>query len=224
MSTDRETTLAVRSWLEDGATRLPDRVLDAVLDQLPATPQRRSWWPARRFADMNTYVKLFAAAAAVLVVAVVGYQLLPRNGGVGGQPTIAPSPTPSLLAHGTFTVAGFSVELDATGGGSSVTGRMAVDSPTGDFTVDLQCARTSATGLLSIGGDVTASTDNTYAPKGTRTGIVIKRGSPAQAIFVFQMEDPPSASCLAFFDDMARAIGGEPTEFGLVAGTLQLAP
>ena len=49
MSTDRDTTRIVRSWLEEGVTALPDRVLDAVLDQVPATPQRRSWWPARRF-------------------------------------------------------------------------------------------------------------------------------------------------------------------------------
>ena len=54
MSTDRDVTRIVRSWLEEGATALPDRVLDAVLDQLPATPQRRAWWPARRFREMNT--------------------------------------------------------------------------------------------------------------------------------------------------------------------------
>ena len=72
MSTDRDTTRIVRSWLEVGATALPDRVLDAVLDQLPTTPQRRSWWPARRFLDMNTSIKLAIAAAAVVVVAVRG--------------------------------------------------------------------------------------------------------------------------------------------------------
>ena len=42
MSTDRDTTRIVRSWLEEGATALPDRVLDAVLDQVPATSQRRA--------------------------------------------------------------------------------------------------------------------------------------------------------------------------------------
>ena len=42
MSTDRDVTRIVRSWLEEGVTALPDRVLDAVLDQLPATPQRRA--------------------------------------------------------------------------------------------------------------------------------------------------------------------------------------
>ena len=42
MTTDRETTRIVRSWLQLGVDRLPERVLDAVLDVLPATPQRRS--------------------------------------------------------------------------------------------------------------------------------------------------------------------------------------
>ncbi len=97
MSTDRDTTRIVRSWLEVGATALPDRVLDAVLDQLPATPQRRSWGPARRFLDMNTSAKLAIAAAAVLVVALASFYLLPRGGGLNGGPGpgLSPSPTPT---------------------------------------------------------------------------------------------------------------------------------
>jgi hypothetical protein len=97
MSTDRDTTRVVRSWLEEGVTALPDRVLDSVLDQVPATPQRRSWWPAWRFAHMNAYAKLAIAAAAVVVVAVVGYNLLPSRGDTGGPLTspLSPSLTPS---------------------------------------------------------------------------------------------------------------------------------
>ncbi len=37
------------------------------------------WWPARRFREMNTPFKLAIAAAAVVVVALVGINLLPRN-------------------------------------------------------------------------------------------------------------------------------------------------
>jgi hypothetical protein len=96
MRTDRETARIVRSWLEEGVTALPDRVLDAVLDQVPATRQRRSWWPAWRFADMNAYAKLAIGVAAVAVVAVVGITLLPAGRtGVGSGPTISPSPPAS---------------------------------------------------------------------------------------------------------------------------------
>ena len=177
---------------------------------------------------MNTYAKLIAAAAAVLVVAVVGYQFMPGNGGVGGQPTIAPSPSPALLARGTFTAqigGGYNVDLDATGGASSVTGSMIVSHPTkGGFTVDLECTRT-IDGLLWIGGDVTEST-NSDAPAGTRAAIVFKRGSPVEAIFVWQMNDPRSASCQAFFDDMI-APGGTAdlrAEMEPIVGTLELGP
>lgn len=95
MRTEQQTTRIVRSWLEEGVTALPDRVLDAVLDQVPATPQRRPWWRAWRSPYMNNPVRLAIAAAAVLVVALVGYQFLPSNTGSGGPPTAAPSPTPA---------------------------------------------------------------------------------------------------------------------------------
>ncbi|MBA2264162.1 MAG: hypothetical protein H0W10_05840, partial [Chloroflexi bacterium] len=94
---DRDTTRIVRSWLEEGVTALPDRVLDAVLDQLPTTPQRRiTWWPARRFQNMNTSVKLGLAAAAVVVAALLGYNYLvaPNVGGPGlDEPTTSATPS-----------------------------------------------------------------------------------------------------------------------------------
>lgn len=93
MSTDRETTRIVRSWLEDGATALPDRVLDAVLDELPMTPQRRSWWPARRLSTVNTIIKFGLAAAVVAVVVLIGINSLGGTSSVGG-PGVEPTPTP----------------------------------------------------------------------------------------------------------------------------------
>ena len=177
---------------------------------------------------MNPYAKLIAAAAAVLVVAVVGYQFLPGNGGVGGQPTIAPSPSQALLARGTFTVHvgdGYAVDLDATGGASSVTGSMIVSHPTkGGFTVDLECTRT-IDGLLWIGGDVTKSTYS-EAPADTRAAIVLERGSPVKGIFVWQMNDPRSASCQAFFDDLIalEGAGNIRSALGSIEGTVELGP
>ena len=178
---------------------------------------------------MNTYAKLLAAAAAVVVVAVAGYQFLPRAGGPGGQPTITPSPSAALLARGTFTATvgrGYTVVLDATGGASSVTGSMIVSKrdTNGGYTVDLECTRT-IDGLLWIGGDVTESTYS-EAPAGTRAAIVFKRGSPVKAIFVWQMPDPRSASCQAFFDDMIAIGGTGELRAGLkpIEGTVELGP
>ncbi len=52
MSTDRDVTRIVRSWLHEDAYEDADRVLDLVLDQLDTTPQRRAtWWPVRRPTD-----------------------------------------------------------------------------------------------------------------------------------------------------------------------------
>jgi hypothetical protein len=96
MQTERDLTRTVRSWLRTDEHESADRVLDDVLALLDATPQRRSWWPARRFADMNTFAKLLIAAAAVVVVAFVGINFLPRSGGdVGVTPIATPSPSPS---------------------------------------------------------------------------------------------------------------------------------
>jgi hypothetical protein len=96
MSTDRDVTRIVRSWMDEGVAVLPDRVLDAVLDQLPATPQRRASWLARRFPLMNNVMRLAAAAAAVVVIAILGFSLLPNAGFGNPSPTATPIPTPSL--------------------------------------------------------------------------------------------------------------------------------
>ena len=99
MSTDRDVTRIVRSWLEEGRTTIPDRVLVDVFDQLPATPQRRLSWPARRFHHMSSTARFMGAIAAVVVVAGVGLVLALRPGGVGGKgPPLAPSTTSSASA------------------------------------------------------------------------------------------------------------------------------
>ena len=99
MLAERDVTRIVRSWLRRDEHESADRVLDNVFDLLDATPQRRSWWPAWRLSDMNTFAKLALGAAAVVVVAFVGINLLPRAGGVGGPASTAsptPSPAPTL--------------------------------------------------------------------------------------------------------------------------------
>ncbi len=77
-------TRIVLSWLREDAHENTERMLLRALDEVDATPQRRSWRPAWRTTRMSGYAKLVAAAAMVLVVAIGGYQLLPGDAGSGG--------------------------------------------------------------------------------------------------------------------------------------------
>jgi hypothetical protein len=105
MSTERDVTRIVRSWLRTDEHDFPVSVVDDVLAALDATPQDRLFWPARRIADMNTYAKLAIAAAAVVVVAFAVVQFLPGSR-VGGPPqTTAPSPSPTPAAEPSATAA-----------------------------------------------------------------------------------------------------------------------
>lgn len=104
MSFDPDTTRVVRSWLNEGVTQLPDRVLDLVLDDLPATPQRRATpWPMRRLSTMSTTLKLGLAAAVVAVAALIGINSL-GSSGVGdpgidsSSPSLEPMATPQPTA------------------------------------------------------------------------------------------------------------------------------
>jgi hypothetical protein len=92
--------------MDQGVTALPDRVLDAVLEQVPATPQRRAtWWRVQRYFEMNKAVAIgLVAAAAIIVVALIGLNLGPGSGPPpGGEPTVAPSAptTPTSFSNTT---------------------------------------------------------------------------------------------------------------------------
>jgi hypothetical protein len=117
MSTDRDVTRIVRSWLEEGRTALPDHVLDTVLDQLPATPQRRASWLARRLPDMNTPARIAAAVAAVIAIVVIGALVIPRGGGVaqpaatvGASGGPGPSAAPTVFTSSRYR---YSITLPA---------------------------------------------------------------------------------------------------------------
>ena len=99
MSTERDTTRIVRSWLMTDEQESADRVLGTVLDRLDTTPQRRATSrPARRLSEMNDSARLVLAAAAIVVVAFLGIQFLSSDMGVGGpDPTHTPTATPAAL-------------------------------------------------------------------------------------------------------------------------------
>jgi hypothetical protein len=94
MSAERDVTRVVRSWIRDDEHDSADYVLQTVLSRLDATPQRRPLWPLRRIAEMTTYTKLWAAAAAVIALVIVGGALMFREG-IGPGTTPGPSAVPT---------------------------------------------------------------------------------------------------------------------------------
>ena len=100
MSAERDTTRIVRSWLRADEHESADRVLQIVLAGLDATPQRRSWWPARRFSPMSNPIRFAPAVAAVLALAFVLTRFAPAapSAGSPGSPPARASAVPSPSA------------------------------------------------------------------------------------------------------------------------------
>ena len=97
MTTPRDPDSLLSAYLADGIDVLPDRVVDAVLDEAHRTRQRVVFGP-RRTPVMNSTFKVILAAAAVIAVVVAGINFLPRNdAAVGGpsSPSTSASPLPS---------------------------------------------------------------------------------------------------------------------------------
>ena len=86
-------------WMADGPAAIPDRVVDVIAIRIAVQRQRRTWpFPGRT--NVTSQIKLIAGLAAALVVAVVGYNLLPRQTSIGG-PTTGPTPTAQPTATAT---------------------------------------------------------------------------------------------------------------------------
>jgi hypothetical protein len=96
MNTRVDTERILDAFLAPEADRLPDRVIEATLDQLARTRQRRALRVPWRFPTMPAASRS-AGIAAVVLVAVVGaggliYFNSASRGAVGG-PTTTPTPT-----------------------------------------------------------------------------------------------------------------------------------
>lgn len=90
MTTDRDFDRIARTWLSYGPDELPERVVDAVADQIHHTRQRHGVSLPRRFPQMLLSAR---GAAILLVAALVGVAGFAVIGGAGGRP--APSTWPS---------------------------------------------------------------------------------------------------------------------------------
>lgn len=112
MTASRDPDRLIHAFLDEGLDELPDPIYDAVRDRIETTRQRAvigSW----RTPDMSKFVKIGLAAAAVVVIAVVGYQFLgnPNTGGPSATATPQPTATPEPSAEPS-TAAGFLLWTD----------------------------------------------------------------------------------------------------------------
>ena len=93
MTGERNTDRAIRSWLADDLDILPDRVLDAVVAELPVTRQERrhlGWLPT------PAPVRLVAIAAVLVAAVAVGLAVIASPDRVGAPAPTAPLAAPSL--------------------------------------------------------------------------------------------------------------------------------
>jgi len=86
-------------YLAEGAEQVPDRVIDAALDQVDQIPQRRALRVPWRFNGMPTALKSALAGAAVIAVIVIGGVFMTRDPAtdVGGPPIATASPAASAV-------------------------------------------------------------------------------------------------------------------------------
>ena len=97
MNRTRDIDRVLDEWFVDGSSGMPDRVFDAVLDQVSRTPQRRLARLHSRLTLMDSTTRWVAVAAAV-VVAVGGVLAVNNNAqppAVGASPTPLTSPSSS---------------------------------------------------------------------------------------------------------------------------------
>jgi hypothetical protein len=194
MSTDRDVTRTVRSWLEEGVTALPDRVLDNVLDHLSTTPQRRSWWPAQRAQRMTSALKILVAAAAVVAVVVAGVYLVPRQGGFGGPGTPSSSPEPSP-SHQVVRITVAGTELN--GASLKLTAQIpegwstGVSGPTGPYAVH------GAGGVFASIVDNTFSDPCLHVERSPKVGRTIAEAAAALGAIPNTTSTPPVQTTLA---------------------------
>jgi len=106
MTTTPDPDRLIRAFLAEGQTDLPDRTYAAVRADIDRTRQRvviGPWSEPR----MNDIARLAIAAAALVVVAVVGTNLPAIRGIVGGGPAASPSPSPAPMTTPTPTLPSF---------------------------------------------------------------------------------------------------------------------
>ena len=196
----------LRAYLADTGDRAPDRVLEDVAARIARQPRRP--WRLRGRAFMNFYAKLGAVAAAVVLVAMVGYAILPRAGGPGGQadpiPTVAPTPSASAAPSASSPVpSGYPIS------GLLPAGNHATKSFTPRFTFTtpegwINDGDTSA--YYSVFPDTAANRAEFARTGNTAQGIIVASNLPRPYLLCESWEDNRGATAAA----MVAAVMANP--------------
>jgi hypothetical protein len=252
MNRQPDVELVLRDYFADDGFTAPDHVLDVVEERIARQPRRLAW-RLRGRPFVNTFTKLAAGMAAVLIVAVVAFRLMPGGSSGGGTatpvPTITPtatptptlSPAPSTLSAtpsqaGSFggtvqyrdTGMPFTAEIDAVASGATVTGTAVYTSRDGTHTVRLGCAARDGD-TWALAGTVEQSTiPGETAAAGYWSRVVVKDASPPQISIWLSADAPTDIDCATFLATFPFAdLGPEnfiPVESGELVPPPDLAP
>lgn len=98
MNGERDFERIAQAWLADGPDRLADRVLDAVVDDIHQTRQRRVMRVPWRFQSMTISARIAAAAAIAALLVGGALYVGQRDQSNVGNPSSAPTLSPSASA------------------------------------------------------------------------------------------------------------------------------
>ena len=198
MTHQRDIERLLDHWFGDGPTEAPGRVLDAVADQIGRQSQRPVWRLEWRHIYMTSTFKLATAVAALAVVAVVGYTLLPNsssgNGSGGG----------SMSIDGTWVTTFTKADLAAS---SLLTDQTEIhDGNWGDWTLTFMGGRVSYVQSNSV---ERSSSSGTFTSDGDTVLMVFDTGANVGETFGFRWST--SNDVLTFRRD--ETLGAGPTPF-----------
>jgi hypothetical protein len=98
MSAPRDVDRLLNSFLREGPMELPDTSFDQVRARIDETRQRAVLGSIGVPIMNNNFVRVGLAAAAVVVIAIIAFNLLPGTPPPGGGPSPSPSVEPSVAA------------------------------------------------------------------------------------------------------------------------------
>ncbi|MEA2577078.1 MAG: hypothetical protein QOD78_666 [Chloroflexota bacterium] len=199
MTRERDIERLLDTWFREGPTEAPDRIIDAVADQIGHRSQRPAWRLDWRHIHMTSTFKLATAVVALALVAVVGYTLLPKSSSADGSAGHG-----STSIEGTWVTTFTKADLAA----SPLLADQAEinDGNWGKWTLTFRNGRVSYVQSNSVDGSLSSGT---FTTDGDALVMAFKTGANAGETFGFRWST--SGDVLTFRRD--AALGPGPTPF-----------